>query len=256
MVFRSAKIAIVVSTITIILFIAIVVVEFYPNNPPTPQPFAFNLSTNPNNVTVLQAQNLTLNIAATYLEGNPETVTFSAGGGPNGTLYQFSNQTGTPTQTRPFTSNLTIHIPQSASSGVYLIDLASNASTQTSHVPFNLTVLNAEIQVFGNVTIDSKVYLEGVTLDVIPTHIVFKSNTTGETYQAKVHRFTDTDVAPGRTGNYSIMLPNQQNYHVEFLCFTFDHFIPVARVASNVDRGHYTVSCGVGVNSVMVNFIG
>ena len=139
---------------------------------------------------------------------------------------------------------MTIHIPQSASSGVYLIDLASNVSTQTSHVPFNLTVLNAEIQVFGNVTIDSKVYLEGVTLDVIPTHIVFKSNTTGETYQAKVHRFTDTDVAPGRTGNYSIMLPNQQNYHVEFLCFTFDHFIPVARVASNVDRGHYTVSCG------------
>lgn len=254
----SKRVAIVIAVlvIVVVLSIAIAIAGLYDGDPAAPKPFAFNLSTNSNNITAMQAQNLTIAVQATCIEGQPEPITLSVNGGPNGTLYQFSNQTGTPTQTRPFTSNLTIHIPQSTSSGVYLIDLASNASTQTSHVSFNLTILNAEIQVFGNVTIDSKVYLEGVTLDVIPTYIVFGSNTTGETYQAKVHRFTDTDLAPGRTGNYSIILPNQQNYHVEFLCFTYDHFIPVARVATNVDRGHYTVSCGEGINSVMVDFIG
>lgn len=254
---NRTKIIIAITATILVLAIGVAVGELYNDNSSVPKPFAFNLSTKQNNGTVMQAQNLTITIDAAYIEGQPEPITLSANGGPNGTLYQFSNQTGTLTKTQPFTCNLTIFVPPSANSGSYLIDVTSNASTPTSHALFNLTVLNAQIQVYGNVTIASKVTISGVTIDVIPTDILFTSNTTGETYQAKVHRFTDTPLAPGRTGNYSILLPNQQSYHVEFYCFSYPHYVPVLRTPISAgENGHFTVSSGAGLNSTVANFTG
>jgi hypothetical protein len=254
---KSIKIIIAISVTIVVLVIAATVGEFYQNTQSVPKPFALSLSTHPNNGTVMQTQNLTITVDVTYLEGTPEPVTLSANGGPNGTSYQFSNQTGTPTATQPFRSNLTISAPTSAAPGSYFIDVSSNASAQTCRATFNLIVVAAEIQVSGTVTIISQVTINGVTIDVIPTDILFESNTTGQTYQVKVHRFTDTIVAPGKTGNYSISLPNQQSYRVGFYCFSYPHFVPVFRVAtSGIENGYFTVDCGAGIDSLVANFTG
>jgi hypothetical protein len=246
------------AVVTVLVLSIVVAVEQLPRGDQSvPKPFVHALRIYPNNGTAMQAQNLTIKVEAVFLEGQPEPVTLSASGGPNGAIYQFINQTGTPTKTQPFTSDLTISLPSSIVSGSYLIDVTSNASTQIVHTPFNLTVLKAETQVSGTVTINSKVTLSGATLDVIPTDILFKSNTTGETYQVKVHRFTDTTLAPGKTGNYSIMLPNQQSYHVEFYCLSFPHYIPVLRIATGgIENGYFTVSCRPDVDSIGANFTG
>jgi hypothetical protein len=250
--------------IILVLAILVAVVGLYRERPPVTKPFAFNLSINPNNGTAMQAQNVTISANATYIEGIPEPITLLASGGPNGTLYQFSNQTGTPTRTQPFTSNLTIILPPAAASGFYIIDIASNANVQTSHTIFNLTVTKQEIkfyktgiEVYGNVTIETKITVSGVTLDVVPTDILFTSNITGKTYQVKIHRFTDTDLAPGKTGSYSIQLPNQQSYDVKFYCFSYPHYIPVLRTPiSPNETGYFAVSCEAGEESFIANFIG
>jgi hypothetical protein len=219
--------------------------------------FAVIFSTYPNNKTIMQGQNLTISVDVIYVEGTPEPVTLSVSGGPNGTIYQFSNQTGTTSSIQPFRSNLTIIVPASAASGSYSIDFSSNANSKTDHDIFNLTVLDSKIQVSGTVTILSHVTINGVTIDVIPTDILFESNTTGQAYQAKIDRFTDTSVAPGKTGNYSISLPNQQSYRIGFYCFSFPHYIPIFRVAtSGIENGRFTVDCSVGTNSIIADFTG
>jgi hypothetical protein len=242
----------------IVVFIAVATTDFFLVTPPlVSKPFAFSLSTYPNNATIMQSQNLTIRVEVTYLKGMPEPVTLSASGGPNGTIYQFSSQTGTPNATQPFNSNLTIFTPASADHGFYSIDISSNSSTQTRHATFNLTVLDAEIQVSGTVTIISQITINGVTIDVIPTDILFESNTTGQAYQAKITRFTDTNLAPGKTGNYSIALPNQQNYRVGFYCFSYPHFVPVFRVAtSSIENMYFTVDCDASTDSIIANFTG
>ena len=254
---NRSKIFIVAAIVVLALSIALTVELLPCDNQSIPKPNVYSLRIYPNNGTAMQAQNLTINLEADLLEGQPEPVTLSASGGPNGTIFQFTNQTGTPTKTQSFTSNFTILLPLSTLSGTYSINVTSIAGNHTSHALFNLTIVNAEIRVSGNITIDSKVTTSGVTLDVIPTDILFTSNTTGETYQAKVHRFTDTTFAPGKTGNYSIMLPNQQSYHVDFYCFSFPHYIPVARVAnSGIENGYFTVFCSPGVDAIEANFTG
>ncbi len=254
----TKKTKIIFAVAVIVVFIVVAIPGFYLINPPSAsKPFTFSLSMYPNNATIMQAQNLTIRVDVAYLKGTPEPVTLSASDGPNGTIYQFNSQTGTPNATKPFSSNLTIFAPASAASGSYFIDVSSNTSAQTCRATFTLIVVAAEIQVSGIVTIISQVTINQVTIDVIPTDILFESNTTGQAYQVKVHRFTDTSVAPGRTGNYSISLPNQQSYRVEFYCFSYPHFVPVFRVAtSGIEDGYFTVDCGAGIDSLVANFIG
>jgi hypothetical protein len=203
----------------------------------------------------MQAQNLTIRVDVAYLEGVPEPVTLSASGGPNGTIYQFSNQTGIPIAKEPFSSNLTLFVPASAAFGSYLINVSSIAGVKVCQATFDLTVVCAEIQVSGTVSVVSQINVDGKILEVIPTDILFKSNTTDQTYQVKVNRFTDTNLAPGKTGNYSISLPNKQSYYITFYCFSFPHYIPVLRVASGgIENGYFTVDCKV--DSIIANFTG
>jgi len=219
--------------------------------------FDFSLSTYPNNATVLSAQNLTIKVDVAYIKGAAEPLTLSATGGPNGTTFQFSKKTGTPNATQPLSSYLTISVPASAASGSYSIEVSSNSNSQTSNTTFNLAVLASEIQVSGTVTILSQVTVKGVTIDVIPTDILFENNATGQIYQTKIDRFSDTSIAPGKTGNYSISLPNQQSYDVGFYCFSFPHYIPIFRVATScIENGVFTVDCGLDVTSLSANFTG
>jgi hypothetical protein len=255
MVTKKTKIIFAVAVLTT-AFIAVAATDFYLITPQlASKPFVFNLSTYPNNGTSMQAQNLTIRVDVVYLEGMPEPVTLSVSGGPNGIIYQFSNQTGIPTAKQPFSSNLTLCVPASAAFGSYLINVSSTAGAKVCQATFDLTVVYAEIQVSGTVTVVSRINIDGTILDVIPTDILFKSNTTDQTYQVKVHRFTDTNLAPGKTGSYYISLPNQQSYSVTFYCFSFPHYIPVLRVASGgTENGYLAVDCKV--DAVVANFIG
>lgn len=245
---------------TIIVIVVFAVVVFYLTSlqpKPASEPFSFNLTATPDNSAVVQGSNTTITVEAAYLDGDALPIMLSAAGGPNGTVYQFSNQTGTPTAKHPFSSNLTIYVPTSAASDSYVIDVSANVSARTCQAKFNLTVAYSEIQVSGTVTIVSQININGIILDVIPTDILFTSNTTGETYQAKIHRFTYTDDAPGKTGSYSISLPNLQSYYVDFYCFSFPHYIPVPREATGgTEKGYFTVSCGACTTSLSADFTG
>jgi len=254
---KKTKIVFAAAVVVVVLTLLVLAKDVGMESSFQPRPLALSLSAYPNNGTVMQAQNLTITVDVAYLEGTPEPVTLFVSGGPNGTIFQFSNQTGTPTATQPFRTNLTISTPASAASGSYLIAVSSSTSARTRQATLNLSVLDAEIQVSGTITIISQVTLNGVTIDVIPTDILFESNTTGQAYQAKINRFTDTSVAPGKTGNYSISLPNQQSYHVDFYCFSFPNYIPVPRVAlEGTENGFFKVDCGASVDSIVANFTG
>ena len=252
---------IIAGAVIVIVFATVLAAGAFYLTAPQPKlvvkPFSFSLTAIPNNSTIRQGGNTTIAVEAACLDGNALPVMLSAAGGPNGTLYQFSNQTGTPTAAQPFNSYLTLILPTSTAQGSYLIDVSANSTKQVRQAAVNLTVVDAEIEVSGAVTINTQTTVSGVTMDVIPTDIFFTSTTTGQSYQAKIHRYTDTTLAPGKTGSYSISLPNLQSYSVDFYCFSFPHYIPVLEVAKNgIENGGFTVNCAVGVTSISANFTG
>ena len=146
---KRVSILIAVLVMVVLLSTAIAVIGLYSGNTAVPnpvtKPFAFNLNTNPNNGTVLQAQNLTIQVDTTYLEGQPEPITLQASGGPNGTLYQFSNQTGTPNHRQQFSSLLTIVTPDTATSETYIITISATTNNTKNQALFNLTIINSQI---------------------------------------------------------------------------------------------------------------
>lgn len=253
---KRTLIILAVSAFIVVLTIAVAVDGLYRDNSSAPKSFAFRLSSYPNNGTVMQSQNLTINVDVVYLEGQPEPVTLSANGGPNATLYKFNNPTGTPNNTQPFSSALTIVAPTSAASETYPIAILATTGKTTYQNTFNLAIINSQIQVNGTVT-GTHVDIAGQpSEDVYPTDIIFKSTSTNQTYETKVHLPTDVNGKPMKTGNYSIMLPNQQTYRVSCYCFSYPHFIPVFRVSIGNENGYFTVSVGAGVNSTVANFTG
>ncbi|HSV49838.1 MAG TPA: hypothetical protein VLH35_05935, partial [Candidatus Acidoferrales bacterium] len=184
---KLTEIIIAVTVTVVVLAIAVAVGGFYRDNQSVSKPFAFSLSTYPNNGTIMQAQNLTVSVDVTYLEGELEPVTLSASGGPNGTLYQFSNQTGTPNNTQPFSSALTITASILAASETYPITISATTINKTYQNTFNLTIIDSQIQVTGTVT-GTFVDIAGrASEDIYPTDIEFKSTSTNQTYSAKVH---------------------------------------------------------------------
>ena len=221
------------------------------------EPLSFSLAVTPDECAVVQGGNATIAVDVTYIEGNPEPVTLSACGCPNGTRYQFSDQTGTPNATQPFRSNLTISVPYYVESDVYLIQISSNTGNITRQATCNLTVVNSEIVVSGTVTGTNLTLAGYPSEDICPISINFKSNSTGQNYEVTVCRTTDTPQKPGKVGNYTITLPNMQSYKVSCYFFSFPHWVPVPRSATgDVKDGYFTVSCGAGVSSLSANFIG
>jgi uncharacterized membrane protein len=221
------------------------------------EPFSFSIAVSPDKCAVVQGGNAAITVEVTYIEGKTESATLSASGGPNGTIFEFSNQTGTPASKQPFRSNLTISVPYYVESDVYLIQISSNAGNLTRQATCNLTVVNSEIVVSGTVTGTNLTLAGYPSEDICPISINFKSNSTGQNYEVKVYRTTDTTQKPGKVGNYTITLPNMQSYKVSCYFFSFPHYIPVPRSATgDVKDGYFTVSCGAGVSSLSANFIG
>jgi hypothetical protein len=208
----------------------------------------------PTSGNVQQGNNLLTNITITYIHGSPETITLSASGGPIGTNYFFFNQTGTPTSSKIFTTNLTINVPSSASSNQYLMNITSTSNSGKTHsTSCTLSVLNAEIQVSGTVIAKS-------SDDIYPTQIQFVSSATNKTYTAVV---ITTPASPSaamliQQGTYSVSLPNQQTYHV--ICIwtrlVGPWVSPSDAATGTFDGGTLTVNGAAGVTSIKQDYSG
>lgn len=248
-------------TLTVFLFLFAVAVAalgvFFQAPQSEPDALRFNLKVYPSNASIMQAQNITIKLEVTCLDGASEPVTLQANGGPNGTLYLFSRQTGTPNATEPFSSNLTILLPASAASDAYAINVSAASGSKTVQDTFTLNVVSSQIQVSGTVS-GTPISLAGyASEDIIPTEIVFENTQTNQTYHSKIHRAADTPQRPGTVGNYTISVPNQQSYRVTIYYFSFPHFIPVARTAYVSDqRGHFIVDCEAGIDAIVADFKG
>jgi hypothetical protein len=248
-----------VAVAAIIVVYAAATYSTAPQSKPVDSPFRFSLTATPDNATIIQGGNTTLTLEVTYLSGNAEPITFSAVGGPNGTVFQFTNQSEIVTNLKSFRSNLTISVPELADSEVYNIQLLASATNSSgSQANYNLTVVNSKIQVSGTLT---GTYLEFAGYsreDIFPKEIDFTSTTTGETYEVHVKRYGDTEQYPGKVGNYTITLPNLQTYKVYGDFFSLPHYIPVLsrRAQGATQKGLFTLDCGVGVDSVEANFWG
>jgi hypothetical protein len=220
--------------------------------------FHFSFAASKNNATIVQGANITLSLEAAYVSGNAEPIVFSARGGPYGTSYYFTNQNGIVTNSHTLKTNLTISTPTNASSDVYQITISASASNSSgAKANFNLTVVNSQITVFGT--------LRGTTLalagysseEIYPTNISFTRNTTGESYELHIKRYGDTELAPGKIGNFTIILPNLDTYKVEGYFFSLPHYIPILRACQgDTQKGYFTLNCTVGVTSVKANFWG
>jgi len=181
---KGTKITIAITIAILVLAIA-AAAEFYQATQSATNPLVFTVSAYPNKVTIMQAQNSTITIGVACLKGIPEPVTLTASGGPNGTIYQFTNQTEQLAQNGTVNTNLAIMVPPSAVSDTYNVNItASTADGQTNSTVYTLIVVNSEIQVLGTVTATSCVYISpGRSVDSFPTEIIFESIATNQTYQ-------------------------------------------------------------------------
>jgi len=221
------------------------------------KPFSFSLSVIPDNGTIVQGSNTTISVEATYLSRNSVPITFSGDGSPNGTTYEFTNQTGIISKSQSFRSNLTISTPASADSNVYAVKILASAANSTGiQAAFNLTIVNSYIQVYGTLTGTNLTFPGYSDEDIIPVDIYFNNTTTGQGCSVHVNRYTDTEEYPGKIANYTVSLPNLQTYKVSAYFFSFPHYIPVPRpmVQGGTQDGYFTLDCGVGVDSVEANF--
>jgi hypothetical protein len=213
-----------------------------------PDLFDYNLGIYPTNGTVLQGCPSTTSVNVTIVQGSPEAVTLTASGGPNGTVCDFTNQTGTTASTGVFTSNLTISIPSSAPKGTYLVNVTSTAANGKNYTAsYALSVVNAEILVSGTISLSFSPY-------IVPGKIEFVNAQLN--YIAYVH-FDLTDYhGLIQHGTYSISLPNNQTYSV--ICTYGDFsgmgpgFVPTRY--GTIGLGTLIINGGVGDTSITNNY--
>jgi hypothetical protein len=221
----------------------------------TPIPFDYYLDVFPVNGTVRQGNSISTSINITYIQGSAQYVTLSASGVPEGATFSFSNQTGTPSSTDIFTSNLTINIPVWVPTGVYSINVNSTVVDGEKYsISYTLTVLDAEIQVSGTVEINSN-------NDTWPAQLQFIN--ADSTYTANVHlNMTTPNKFPVQKGTYNISLPNHQNYTVICIWNSFGAQSDQSGWSpdpSKYDSGKIycetlSVNCDVGVTSMKQDY--
>ena len=249
---RSGKIVAIVIMVILVLIVSLISIFYFMNNQNVPKQFDYKLSIYPTKGTVEQANNITTSINVIYVNGSTEPVNLTAFGGPDGTIYNLSKQNGTPSSTNVFNSQLTIKIPTSAPSSIYTINVTSSAlNSKTYSIQYQLTVLNAKINVSGKVTANANI-------DIFPTEVEFVNTSNNSTYSTSVHT-TSGSTGPGgliQSGTYSISLPNQQNYRV--IC-TWALFTVASTPSSDMGMGTFGgpnlfVNGEVGVTSMTANF--
>ena len=175
-------------------------------------PFDYNMSVYPANGTVQQGKNVTANLDITYLQRSIQNVTLTANGGPNGTTFMFSTQTGTLSVNDSFVGTVLIYVPESAIAGTYRVNITSTAATgKTYSDQYELTVQNVEIQVSGKIYVDS-------SNNTFPTQIQFLSHAStnpAPSTSAPVRLNVGVLFSGVETiGDFTVSIANQQMYTV------------------------------------------
>ena len=183
-------------------------VLIFPINSSTNLPFDYQLSISPISNTITQSETIKANINVTYLQGKPQAVTLTVTANSTVAQINLSSITGIPKPNDPYTSNLTIHILDSAQSSAYSINITANSSNnKTYSTKYNIEVLNSQIQVLGTVsTISSD--------SIYPLDLQFVNLQTNVTYTANLTFASLTKANLLQQATYSVMLPNQQSYKV------------------------------------------
>ena len=214
-------------------------------NLPNLNPVDYNLDVYPVNGTVCQGNSVTIGVNVTFIQGSVQNVNLTATG-PEGVTFNFSNQTGTPSSTNIFTSNLTINVPDWMPTGVYSINVTSSVLNGEIHTyTYSLVVLNSEVQVSGTV-------VETSNSESWPMQLEFTNG--DSTYVAYVHLSTTTPYKyPVQQGTYSIFLPNHQNYTVICKCQSMDDEMRFY-IAGTFDLGILVVNNTAGATSMMQDY--
>ena len=202
----------------------------------TPIPFDYNLGISPTNASIMQGNSEQFKVAISYMQGSPENVTLSVSGGPDAMFCTFSQKEGFPTNSSMFNSTLTVYTSEAVPSNSYNLTISSTTDYGRKYsLPFILSVINSQVTVSGSIT-------SGV--GKVLTEIIFEQlSSSGSTLQ--------TFTAPVNSGQYSIILPNNQFYAVSDAWTSSDgssgthHFI-----------FPFGVSAGVGVTSITCPFSG
>jgi hypothetical protein len=229
----------VVVVLLIVLFLGLYFSRLSPVNDsnsqtPTNPPFDYGLSVSETNATLIQGNTLSINLIATYLEGQPENVSFDLSGLPQQAMYSFNPPKGMPTNSTSFNSTLQIPITEQVPSAYYNLTITSQADNGKTHTAqYYLAVLNAKISVSGIVT----------TNNATPTEIVFEQLSPSGTLTGKTYSSTII------SGNYEVQLPNK-----EFFAVSVDWTRPDGTSGTQYFVQPYRTDAGVGVNSITCPF--
>lgn len=168
---------------------------------PNPVPFDYRVDVSPTSSTVMQGNNVQINVSITYLKGSAENITLSALGVPQGADYTFSLPKGALGNSSALNRILTIYVSEATQTNTYNVTIESTADNGKTHCSlYSLSVLNSKVLVSGTVSVGSGV----------PIQILFDQLTHAG---ATVQTFT----AAIQSGNYVISLPNQQFYAVSIV---------------------------------------
>ena len=74
------------------------------NQTPTSPPFDYSFNIEKTNATVIQGNTLSINLTATYLQGQPEDISFLLSNFPQQAIYSFNPPNGIPTNSTSFNS--------------------------------------------------------------------------------------------------------------------------------------------------------
>jgi hypothetical protein len=199
---NKTRISIVIIVTALLLLTAIVFLNFSPKvSSPKSVPFDYNLTVSVPVSNVRQGAEMHAYIVATYIQGNPENVTFNITGIPEGASFELTTLQGLIVNNTVLNNTLTIHVPTNVPLGNYTVIVSSAAGIGATHnFAFNLTVTD-RIEVSGVITTNSWINVTGIIFEVSKP-----DNTAGERYYGTVQSSRE----------FTVFVPNNHFYHVGY----------------------------------------
>ncbi len=193
-----ARISLIIIATALILWTA----TAFLNPSPKPVPFDYNLTVAVPVDNVRQGGEINAYIAAMYLQGNPENVTFNVTGIPEDASFELTNLRGLIVNSTVLNSTLTIQVPTNATLGNYTVIVRSEAGNGAAHnFAFNLTVVASKIEVSGIITVNSWINVTGIFFEMQKPDY-----TGGERYYGTVQSNRE----------FTVYVPNNHFYYVGY----------------------------------------
>ncbi|MCW3999412.1 MAG: hypothetical protein NWE93_04150 [Candidatus Bathyarchaeota archaeon] len=196
------KLSLIIIATALILLTATFYFESAPHSfSPKPVPFDYNLTVAVPESNVRQGAEMHTYLTATYIQGNPENVTFNITGLPDDASFELTTLQGLLANNTVLNSNLTIHVPTNVPLGNYTVLVSSAAANGATHnFAFNLTVTD-NIVVSGVITTNSWINVTGVVFEMQKPDY-----TGGEKYYGTVLSSSE----------FTVYVPNNHFYYVGY----------------------------------------